>query len=225
MMEHTFQINNIQNNAQFELAARMAHDIRSPIAIMTLSLNSIEKYNIDLSIMRAAIQRLRDIANYTLEKYRDSPKSHSALLLPLLQEVVALKRFEWSNRDCQLDALLNAISQSTAVYGSTGEIKSMLSNLLNNAIEACDTAHASIQIDVNSNNEFIELRITDNGAGIPSEKITHYLDGESSKHSGPGLGLMTAKKYMEQIDGKLSLSSQLDIGTIVTLQFKRIVVS
>lgn len=106
------------------------------------------------------------------------------------------------------------------IYGLASEISSMLSNLLNNALEACSNADPVIQVAVSKIGDIVEVTIQDNGIGIPTEKVTSYLHGESSKHSGFGLGLSSAKKYMEESNGKLVLSSKPNVGTAITLQFK-----
>lgn len=64
---HTFETKE-NLNTRSDLAARIAHDIRSPIAVMELYLYSLEDDKNNLGVMRSAIQRLRDIANYAQEK-------------------------------------------------------------------------------------------------------------------------------------------------------------
>lgn len=201
------------------LFARIAHDIGSPIAIMEMSLSLMEENKSELSILRAAIQRIRDITNNLLDQSRENQSSKSILLYPLLEEVIALKRYEWLGKTCELT--LNFVSKDVKVYGNPNEIKCILSNLLNNAIEACKS-NAIIQLAVIKIDQIITLTIHDNGVGILSDKINDHLNGESTKHIGKGLGLSTAKNYMQSIGGKLLVSSKIDIGTTITLQFKSI---
>jgi len=207
--------------ALLDLATRVAHDIRSPIAAMEMGLQLIEERNSgknDFYTVRLAIQRMRDIANNLLDQYRNRSMISPIFLKTLLEEIVLLKRYEWLKKNYEL-TLFSQIKETDQVIGDAIEIKRMLSNLLNNAIEACDY-YAKIVINVSNINEFIHLDISDNGLGISTDNLDKCLNGKSFKHTGPGMGLLVAKKYMEAIGGKLLLISKLNIGTTVTLKFK-----
>ena len=61
--------------------------------------------------------------------------------------------------------------------------------------------------------------IEDTGVGVPENKVNAILTGLSLKHEGNGLGLSSAKTYMEKIGGKLCFASSLGQGSSVTLLF------
>ena len=66
---------------------------------------------------------------------------------------------------------------------------------------------------------FILIRIIDEGCGIPEDRISRL--GEpfySLKEKGTGLGLMMCYKIIEEHHGKLHISSELNKGTIVDIQ-------
>lgn len=218
-----------------EIALRAAHDIRSPLASMEANLHILMR-NVPkekLKMMNIAIQSVRDISNNLLEHYRSKQVDiHHAklnkkddvnmvrfiLLFSIVDQVVSQKRYEWLNKSCELTLEFSSESKSMWVKAAPAEIKRMISNLLNNAIEACDKA-AKIRLSLFIVGNFIELRITDNGVGIPSDMIELYLNGMSSKHSGEGLGLSNAKNYLESIDGQLEIISSLNNGTTILLKF------
>jgi len=94
----------------------------------------------------------------------------------------------------------------------------MISNLLNNAYEAL-TKNRKISITMIFIQERLQLQIHDSGLGIPKNQLRHVLNGSSLKHTGEGLGLTGAKKYMSDLGGEIKLSSKLNEGTAVTLLF------
>jgi signal transduction histidine kinase len=98
------------------------------------------------------------------------------------------------------------------------DIKRMLSNLLNNSIEACRD-FPIINLGLSADNDRLNLSITDNGIGMPLDKVESYLMGESTKHGKKGLGLSGAKITMESLGGKIYISSQKRIGATVELVF------
>jgi len=227
-----------KKSALLDQAARVAHDIRSPIAVMETSLYLLAQ---DISkekmlMIQTAIQSVRDIANNLLEQYRDNQQakislntsissSHdnrnlprSILLHSLIEQIISQKKHEWLQKSCELTFTFLPDTKLVWINVTPGDVKRMISNLLNNAIEAC-TNHAKIHIELIKTASIIELCITDNGIGIPTDKIEYFLHGESSKHPGKGLGLSSAKQYMESIGGKLLITSQLSKGTTVRLTF------
>lgn len=209
-----------KNTALLDLAVHVAHDICSPIAAMEMCLHMIEQRisEKDLMLFKTAIQRVRDIANNLLERYRGEQALDIVSIKSILEHVISLKRYEWLEKNCELVLSYDLDAESTKVNVIPSEIKRVLSNLLNNAIEACEHS-AKIELRATRVGELVELSISDNGVGMPSELIEEYLSGKSSKHFGEGMGLASAKKYMESIGGKLSLKSRLGTGTTVTLKF------
>ena len=98
------------------------------------------------------------------------------------------------------------------------ELRRILSNLLNNAYEALHN-DGKISILLSFSNNFIFISITDNGQGIPLDKMDVVLQGYSLKHAGKGIGLYSAKKYVESFSGgQLILNSEQYKGTEVTLK-------
>lgn len=223
-----------KKSALLDQAARVAHDVRSPIAAMEMSLHMLEKEisKDKILMLQVAIQSIRDVANNLLEQYRDNHKktnpfissqddlniSRPILLHSLLEQVLSQKRYEWSQKTCELTFNSKPSVKDVWINVAPSDVKRMISNLLNNAIEACKSV-AKIHIQLDRVNNFLVLSITDNGVGIPAEKINHYIAGESSKHKGIGLGLSSANKYMNSISGKLAISSQMNNGTSVRLTF------
>ena len=49
--------------------------------------------------------------------------------------------------------------------------------------------------------------------------VSEILSGKSLKHSGNGIGLLSAQEYFNNLKGKLELESTLNIGTILRITF------
>lgn len=222
----------------FESVARVIHDINSPIATieMCLFLLAQEVQSDTLSIIKSALQNVRDITHnfharhyakkqnvHSIRKSRNLSdqkvaRSQSINLKLLIDSVIAEKRFEWHERQHVLSFICSSAFDNSTIQACAVEIKRMISNLLNNAIEACiDDAH--INLALKNENSFLCLSITDNGTGMASEKVKSHLEGESTKHSEKGLGLSGAKIVMENLGGKIFVSSQIGTGTIIKLHF------
>jgi signal transduction histidine kinase len=238
--EYKNQIELEKKSALVEQAARVAHDIGSPIATLEMSLHLLSKeiHSDKLTIMKAALQNVRDIANNLLIKYRENPQvsifsgnqfqciddriaERTLCLRTLIDDVLMQKRYEWLDKSSELIFTCSSMNKSVEISAEPDEVKRMISNLLNNAIEACGNT-AKISIHIEKIKDFVHVSIIDNGVGIPDENIKLYLAGESSKHIGRGMGLSNAYQYIKSIGGELTINSQLGKGTCVCLAFRSV---
>ncbi|MCP3950722.1 MAG: PAS domain-containing protein, partial [Desulfobacterales bacterium] len=98
-------------------------------------------------------------------------------------------------------------------------LRAALINILDNAIEACiensKITVPEIRITVQRLQNEIQFKITDNGSGIKTEKISHLFDlFYSSKGSqGTGIGLFITKKAIQKHGGTISVESAPHQGT------------
>ena len=222
-----------------KMAAQLAHDIRSPLAVMEITLLALSKNTSDAQriMLSEAIQNVRDISNNLLERYRNDERNVSdssivsseallddgniprpLLLSSLIENVISQKRQEWHDKPCFLKIIISSCSRGQWIIAAPNQIKRALSNLLNNAYEAIELER-DIQIELTKIENKLQLKISDSGQGIPSDKIDAVLSGVSFKHKGEGLGLVSAKRYLSSLEGELTLSSVEFEGADVILCF------
>ncbi len=94
------------------------------------------------------------------------------------------------------------------IYGSKEGIKTVISNLVRNAIKYAGE-HATIKITLNKNNEII---VEDNGFGMPSE-IKKNIFKTNVTTAGYGFGLSLCKKIIDDHQGTITCHSEIDKGT------------
>lgn len=104
-------------------------------------------------------------------------------------------------------------------------IVSVLHNLLANAIKFTPPG-GKIQFIAIKNENTVELKICDNGVGMPAEAVRNIFELGSgvstlgtSGEKGTGLGLLLCKEMMQRQNGKISVSSIPGEGTTFTLTF------
>ncbi|MBF0314655.1 MAG: sensor histidine kinase [Oligoflexia bacterium] len=101
------------------------------------------------------------------------------------------------------------------------EIKNIISNLINNAVEAMPEHKGTIKLSINNSTKDIRLIIEDNGVGIPLK----YLDRvgkfgfTNGKENGNGLGVYYAKKNIKEWGGDLEIESEENIGTKIIIKW------
>jgi signal transduction histidine kinase len=211
------------------LAAQVAHDIRSPLAALNiLTTQDTPVTEQSKVLVRNAVNRIRDIANDIVDKNRDLRRAHininntsTQLLAAIIYPIITEKRLQFrSSSEINIELELTPENYGLFVNIKLSEFKRMLSNIIENAIEAL-SGKGTVYIRIHYNNNLIHLSITDNGKGIPASILSQLgqYGVTYNKQFGSGLGLYHAKKTMEQLGGKLEIVSELGKGTDVILVF------
>jgi signal transduction histidine kinase/FixJ family two-component response regulator len=123
--------------------------------------------------------------------------------------------------DCRIGADLGEFSIDVGV------VRSIMTNLLDNAIDACDTdasgrAH-TIALDVTADETTVHFEVTDNGIGMDADTrakiFTPFYTSKGNR--GTGLGLYISNKLLARHGGTLRLTSRAGRGTTFTLTIPR----
>ncbi len=103
---------------------------------------------------------------------------------------------------------------------STGDMITIIGNLIDNAMEACLTKETrDVNILVQGDQHFLFIEVQDNGIGIEGNPNKIFDYGYSTKkQDGHGIGLALIKKIVEFNKGKISVTSEVNIGTTITVQ-------
>jgi len=209
--------------AKTKVAQQVAHDIRSPLsALEMISSNLVGVEEDKRLIIRNSINRIRDIAN-TLSK-DNRPKQielsnsnfETTLLSSVIEMMVTEKRFEISKRN-NIQIQFNQSKESYGLFANTvlSEFKRILSNLMNNSIEAIGDKKGTVEVKLKSNQNQVQIILTDNGCGMSDSELKNVLQNSSN-----GLGLSHAIDSIKAWGGVLTIASKSDIGTSVIISLK-----
>lgn len=230
------QIELARAEAMGSLAAQVAHDIRSPLAALTTADKDFAAVPEETRVMvRSAIGRIQDIANHLLESNRartgksDAFKGASAmraeppmphLLSSLVESILTEKRMQFRSQiGIEIVGEMDPHSYGLFALIQPSEFKRLLSNLVNNSVEALgNKGKVAISLGSNDHN-WIQVRVADTGKGIPPELLPKLGNrGEThGKSDGSGLGLYHARISVEKWGGKLEIQSALGTGTAIAL--------
>lgn len=98
-----------------------------------------------------------------------------------------------------------------------GAVKQVLLNLFINAQQAME-AGGDLMIRTARQGGYAIVQVNDTGRGIPPERLpTLFRPYQSSRSSGMGLGLATAKKIIEAHQGDITVHSEVGRGTSFTI--------
>jgi len=210
-----------------ETAIQVAHDIRSPLASLEIIINELPNIPNDQKIIIDKCTRnIHQIADNLLDKHRNNKTTGKIkycfeLISNLVKDIFYEKQIQFKNSIVKFKIFIAENANNLFANIPSIEFQRVLSNILNNAIEATKNKNnPSIKIEVLAQDNKILIKITDNGNGIPIEILNDIKSGSktTNKPDGNGLGLYHAnnviKKYCK---GDLIFESQVGAGTTVTI--------
>jgi signal transduction histidine kinase len=195
-----------------------AHDIASPLAALQICLNAIKELTPSETwkIMNSAIMRIRGISR-DIESQR-THATEAVKLVDIINQTLSEKYLEWSESPCSIEINIDQDTKNYSINVESAGMCRMLSNLLNNAYESMNE-NPHIILSLRLQDSFIVLGIQDLGHGIDEDQIHLMINGYSTKHTGQGLGLSNATRYMSSLRGKLQIKSERGRGTLIELLF------
>ena len=121
------------------------------------------------------------------------------------------------------------IPSHVMIVGDQQRIEQVIRIILDNAIKYSSpnsiiSIHSSIDIPSDkTSNEWLLIKIMDQGRGVPKQDISKlfqkfYRSKDVQNIPGTGVGLAIAKEIIEKHNGKISLSSIINEGTIVKIE-------
>lgn len=219
-----------------EVAQQVAHDIRSPLAALDSVLKDLSQLPEERRILiRSAVGRIRDIANNLIEKNRMATAGADAvrsiapepgapqLLSSLVDSLVTEKRLQFrAQLGVEIDSRIDLFSYGLFASIPPSEFKRVVSNLINNAVEALP-GKGLVTVRLAAAGDAIEIRIRDSGKGIPADLLSRLgqRGATQGKVGGSGLGLHHAKTNVEAWGGALLIDSEPGKGTTVTIRLLR----
>jgi len=179
-------------------------------------------------LIRSAVGRIRDIANNLLDQHRAqasgtggaSEAASPQLLSSLIDPVVSEKRLQFRSQSrVEMELRLDASSYGHFAAVQAVEFKRLLSNLVNNAVEAFGEGSGTVSVGLSSRDGCVLVSVHDNGKGIPPEVLAKLgRRGEThGKGGGSGLGLYHARTSAESWGGSLEITSEVGKGTTTTV--------
>lgn len=210
-----------------QLAAALAHEIRNPLTTVKGFMELLKPYLIEIGKEQYAqiaideINRANDLIYEFLNASKPGINKKTKIdLNKLIQEIKI--SFENQANIKNINLSVNLCPGEPAIYGDSNKIKQVLINLIKNALEACEEAHAGegmVCLTAKSNSRKIQIIIEDNGPGMTEETISSlFLPFYTTKEKGTGIGLSICRKIIEEHKGRIKVHSRLSQGSVFTIE-------
>lgn len=226
------------NRSKSEFLANMSHELRTP-------LNAIIGFS---EIMEQ--QFLGPIGTEKYIEYAEDINRSGQFLLEVINDILDMSKIEAGRIELEMKDLLlskvvgealriagpraaednidlvNTVTGNDVIAADQRAIKQVLINLLTNAIKFTP-ANGQVTISGAAVSDGYEITIKDNGIGISAEDIqklgkpfTQVESQHTNSKGGSGLGLAISRSLVEMHGGSLTITSEENVGTTVSITLK-----
>ncbi|MDA1347829.1 MAG: ATP-binding protein [Chloroflexi bacterium] len=219
-----------------EFVSNVSHELRSPLAsikalVETLQDGALEEREVAMDFMgriQKDVDRMGNLVDDLLALSRlesgQTPINLGPLDLRVLTEEV-LGDFKARAQNVDMEHSLSP--ELAIVTGDEGMVRQALLNLLENALKFTPKG-GRISIGSVTDDESVEIRVTDNGTGIPAEHLPHVFERfykvDRARHDGgTGLGLAIVKHIVQVHGGDVRVESEEGAGSTFAFTLPRAV--
>lgn len=217
-----------------DFVANVSHELKTPLTVIVgylemlrltpdLPANRVEQVLSSMSVQTSRMRSLVDdlILLSKLESNLPIVADDQIVMEDLLEVICAeIRRY---NPDSSIRV---EIETGARLIGNEKEMRSAVSNLVENAVKYSADSGASVNVVWQDDGGGARLDIIDTGEGIPPEHIPRLTErfyrvdtGRSRDQGGTGLGLAIVKHVVKRHHGSLRISSEIGVGSCFSCGF------
>lgn len=210
------------SNASHELRTPLAA-VKSEIQVALQNERTPEEYKSILNSLLNDNQRLIKLTNSLLQLAKSEAQENTVNLRPVrVDEILFNVQDEilHLNPNYKIQIDFEDIPEDinwVTINGKEALLKTLFTNLIDNACKYSQNQQADVKIKANSQNCLIS--VSDTGIGIHSDELEKvfepfYRTKRATTYKGSGIGLSICKRIVDLHQGKLSIKSEIDIGSL-----------
>lgn len=223
------------SRAKSDFLAKMSHELRTPLhGIIALAdllggtqsveqkQEMIRQISVASNTLLDLINRILDISKYQSGTFLLQPQEMN--LHAVLDDTVSILSPQARAKGISLSVFVDSEIEPSLI-GSPLQLQEVLINLAGNAIKFTEKGGVRVcamREGATEDGESIRITIADTGPGIPKEYLQKIFDPFSQqddsitrRHGGTGLGTTIARDLVNLMHGRLSIESELGVGTSV----------
>jgi signal transduction histidine kinase len=224
-----------------EFLNQVSHELRTPLAVIIGYIECITdglygqidiKHNEILHVVAKQSTHLKNMIDQILI-YSRLEAGKQPLRIEELQVTKVVNdlrdTFEFLCRQKGIELRWELPREAIPMRSDATRVKEVVSNLLQNAVKYTDQGSISVRIGNANVADSVMIEVQDTGMGISEQHLTsifepfmqvHKTSSENSR-GGIGLGLSIVKKHLDQINGTISVESELGKGSLFRIVLPR----
>ena len=213
-----------------EHLAFVAHDLRTPLSAIAMAAKMLEVTVPDivkdeqaatlLETMNRNVSRLNSLVVKVVQEeanlkaqVQERVRRREVKLRPLVEVLISDLRPLAAASNL---SLINRVPEELRALADANMLTLIFQNLISNAIDYTPNGEAIIGAREATESAAVECWVSDNGAGIPAErleKVFDKLETDLNRKGGMGLGLAIVKQFVEAHGGRVSVESEPGLGS------------
>ena len=236
-------------NLKLSFFTNLSHELRTPLTLilgpmeeLLASANRFVSQKDNIRLMHRQTHKLLDLVNQLLD-FRKVEAGRVPLqaaprdAVAFLTEIFRL--FQLKAEERHLTYTLAAPAEAVELYFDAGKLEIVLTNLLANAFKytpeggsvrlaVAAVGHPASPAVFNRSgliNNYLEIKVSDQGIGIPPAELAHIFDAyyqaaqtDNLRILGTGIGLSLVKQFVERHAGEITVTSEVTHGTTFTVR-------
>lgn len=224
----------INNKIRGDFFANLSHELRTPLNIIFSS----------LQVLDLKFKNIEKKEDQSITKYINMATQNTYRLLKLVNNLIDSNKitagyFEYNPQNYDIVYFVESICQSIVDFAKQKNIEvifdtdieekiisfdldkmeRIILNILSNSIKFTKE-HGKIEIYIRESNEMLEIEISDDGIGIPQNKLNSIFERFKQVENntirsgeGSGIGLYLVKSLVDMHGGDIAVESELGLGT------------
>ena len=214
-----------------EMAKQVAHEIKNPLTPMKLSIQHLQRsVNINSTELKERIERTTTTLVEQIETLSNIATAFSSFAklpskeLQLLDVIPILKNaVELYAHSLLIELEVPEDLTSAVIMGDKDQLLRVFNNVLKNAVQATENIESpAIKVFIEDLENYYVVKVSDNGIGITERQAERIFEPNfTTKSSGTGLGLAMSKSIVDNMNGKITFTSTVNVGTTFQIELPK----
>ncbi len=216
-----------------EFFSNVSHELKTPITSIQGFAELLESGMVTdeatkkefLSRIKKETRSMTNLIDDILMISKLESKQHEVAFAPLRIKPLIEDIISSLSSVAQLQGISMTLDcEDITYYANAQQIHQLVNNLMSNAVKY-NRENGRVQVTVKQEANNLLIAVADTGIGIPKasqgrvfERFYRVDKGRSKKMGGTGLGLSIVKHIVQFYNGSISLESQVNVGTTITVR-------
>lgn len=205
----------------------IAHEIKTPLTLITAPVQELIRQSPavirpELELIKNNTDRLAELVNELLDLNQTQRASYpireeSGNPIELIEQLVNDFRLGYAESNQHIELDVHPENQAGQFHYPADALTKIFNNLLGNALKYSPNG-SEVLVSANIENNVLYLTVKDNGPGIPKkyhQKVFRrfFRINHKDRAGGKGIGLYLVNDLVKQLNGRITLNSELNKGT------------
>lgn len=224
---------------QKEFVANVSHELKTPITTIksyteTLLEGALDEKELAIDFLKTINSESDRMSRLVSDLLRLSRMDHEKAIWTkekisineIVKDSCSKLSLQAKSKKIKLDCSYD--SRNSNVLFDRDGLEQILLNIIGNAIKYTPE-HGEVSVSISAETSRVVLAIKDTGIGIPKDDLNHVFErfyrvdkARTRQMGGTGLGLSIAEQIAKAHDSTIELSSELHVGTTVTISMPKL---